>query len=667
MIRQAYFHRKGTYCYFFPTTRLGRRILWDGSNKDGKNFLSYIPPQILESANSVEMKITLSNGSVIQIVGTDHIENVGINPVGCVFSEYSLQSPNAWTFTRPILRENGGWAVFNFTPRGKNHAYDLYQMAKHNEEWYCSKLSVEDTGILSARDIEKEREEGMSEDKIQQEYFCNFDRGVEGAYYAQLLNAAEKDGRIGNVPYDPSVPVDTHWDLGVDDSTAIIFHQSCGNEIHIIDTYEAHGEGLQHYARVLKQKAEENCWVYGAHYGPHDLRVRELGSGARSRLEIARDLGINFEIVPNIQISDGIEHGRNLWPRLWIDRKKCLRFIKAAENYHRQYNEKLNVYSERPLHDWSSHCFTGDTLIWTRSGMQRIMDLPQTGEVMTLNGWSHYECPRITRRNAKLVEVKFQDGTKVKCTPDHLFLTKSGWKSAESLIRGTKIQSCSSPEYNTFNKGCTSFGQMKTTILEAAKSCIEPFGSRLLDQFQKGVTFIIEMVTLSTTDSATLSAWTPQSTCKRTQSTASIIPVSQKLDSKKQKNGIALKLGDDGIQNMQNAQKVGQSGNVSRDNVWYAIKHSIVSFVKAATSRSSVTQTAKPLIIDGVKELKQADDVWCLTVPETEHFSLQNGAVVHNCMDAYRYLAITMNRRRNVGRMSEEDANALESAYYRRK
>lgn len=355
MIRQASCDRIGTYCYFFPTSRLGKRILWDGANKDGRRFIDYIPRQLIRSENSVEMKIELINGSVIQIMGTDKILNVGINPIGCVFSEFSLQDPKSWAFIRPILRENGGWAVFNGTPRGKNHFYDLYIMAKDNPKWFCQKLSIDDTGVLTEEDIEEDRKEGMSENLIQQEFYCNFDQGIDGAFYAKYLMRAELEERICNVPYDPYSLVDTYWDLGVSDSTTIIFVQNIGQEIHIIDSYTNEGEGLNHYANVVAKKAKDNMWQYGDHYAPHDIKVRELGHGAKTRLQMARDLGLNFQIVPKLSIQEGIEMARSMFHKIWIDRKKCGYLIKCLENYHRVYNERLNVYSDRPNHDWSSH------------------------------------------------------------------------------------------------------------------------------------------------------------------------------------------------------------------------------------------------------------------------------------------------------------------------
>lgn len=356
MIKQAFFHRVGLYIYFFPTSRLGRRILWDGKDKQGKRFIDSIPKSIIDGEpNSMEMKVKLKNGSIIQIMGTDNIINVGINPVGCVFSEFSLQDPAAWNLIRPILRENDGWSIFNFTPRGKNHAYDMFHMAKLNKDWFCQKLSIRDTGVLKDEDMQKERDEGMSENLIQQEYYCSFDQGVEGAYYAKFLAQAEIEGRISNVPHDPAAPVDTYWDLGVRDPSVILFVQQVGKEVHIIDSYHNTNEGLNHFISVLREKADKYNWNWGKHYAPHDIAVRELANGAQTRWQTALDLGVRFEKVPNLAIIEGIEMTRNLFPRLWIDANRCKYFLKCVENYHKVYNENYNVYSNQPAHDWSSH------------------------------------------------------------------------------------------------------------------------------------------------------------------------------------------------------------------------------------------------------------------------------------------------------------------------
>jgi len=346
--------RRGYYPYFFPTTAMGRKVLWDGMDRSGFKFMDHIPPQIISNKNNTEMKVTLCNGSIIQILGTDNIDNVGVNPIGCVFSEFSLQSKQGWDLIRPILAENGGWAVFNFTPRGKNHAYDLLRMAQANDAWFAEVLTVDDTGAISQDAIEAERASGMSEDMVQQEFYCSFELGQEGSYYGKYMTTALQEGRICSVPFDPAVQVITVWDLGVGDSTAIWFCQQVGGEVHLIDYYERSGEGLAHYASVLEDKRAEHHWIYQAHYAPHDIEARELNTGL-SRKDYAFQLGIRFSTLPKISIDAGIEAARAVLPRCWFDERNCADGIKALENYRKRYDERHNVYSNVPLHDWASH------------------------------------------------------------------------------------------------------------------------------------------------------------------------------------------------------------------------------------------------------------------------------------------------------------------------
>lgn len=355
------FERVGTYYYLLPTYAQAKKIIWDGIDGSGVKFLDHFPAEIIKSVNNTDMKIELVNGSVFQLIGTDKIDSImGTNPVGCVFSEYSLQNPQAWDLIRPILRENGGWAVFNYTPRGKNHGYDLYQMARNNPEWFCQILTIRDTQkedgspIISEVDIESERAEGMDEDLIQQEYYCSFTAAVTGAYYAKQIQQAEDDGRICRVPYDPKITVDTWWDLGVGDATVIWFTQTVGKEIHVIDYYENNGEGLPHYAKYLQSLP----YVYGTHNAPHDIEARELGTG-KSRLETARTLGIDFKVVANLGVDDGIEAVRGILSRCWFDVDKCKRGLHALREYRKEYDEKKKVFKSYPCHDWSSHTADG--------------------------------------------------------------------------------------------------------------------------------------------------------------------------------------------------------------------------------------------------------------------------------------------------------------------
>ena len=349
--------RKGTYYYLFPTYAQGKKILWDGMDKDGFKFLDHIPAAIRKRVDNQTMLIELVNGSIFQIIGTDNIDSiVGTNPVGCVFSEYSLQEPTAWDYLSPILRENGGWAVFNFTPRGRmNHAFDLYQLAKGDpRNWYCEVLTVDDTHAIDPEGLAQEKREKFEQYGddafFMQEYYCSFDAAIQGAYYANLLRSAEEAGRITSVPYDPRLLVDTWWDLGVGDATAIWFTQSHGNTIRVIDYYEASGEGFPYYAKVLQERG----YVYGTHNGPHDLAVREMGSGV-SRIETAAKLGIKFKVVANISVDDGINAVRMILPICWFDEVKCKQGLNALTNYHHEYDEKRREYKNTPYHDWSSH------------------------------------------------------------------------------------------------------------------------------------------------------------------------------------------------------------------------------------------------------------------------------------------------------------------------
>lgn len=347
----------GVYFYIFPTYSQARKVIWDSLTNDGQRFLDFIPTELIESTNSSEMKIRLKNQSVIQLVGSDNVDSlVGTNPRGVVFSEYALQDPRAYQFIRPILTANGGWCLFISTPRGKNHLWELFQIALHNpNDWYALKLTVDDTHHISIHDIEREKASGeMSEDLILQEYYTSFDMGIEGAYYAKYLDRMRIKGQLSMIPHETGFKTHTCWDIGVRDSTTIIFFQNIGQTVRIIDCYENSKVGLEHYVKILRDRENTNGYVYGKHIGPHDIRVQEFGSGMR-RIDKARQLGINFTIAPDLSLEDGIESVRSCLGKVWIDERACAPLIKALENYRQEYDIKKKVYKSAPLHDWSSH------------------------------------------------------------------------------------------------------------------------------------------------------------------------------------------------------------------------------------------------------------------------------------------------------------------------
>lgn len=363
------FERIGSYWHVFPTYAQGRKAIWDGATNDGRPFLDHFPHDLIHSRHDNEMKIQLKNGSIYQVVGSDEVDKLmGSNPVGLIFSEHSIANPIAWDLTRPIIMSNGGWVVFNFTPRGHNHAYDLLKMAKKNIGWFSQVLTVNETKTVTEAQIQEERDSGMSEPFIQQEYFCSFEAPLIGAYYADQFGAILNEKRITNVPYERKLPVYTSWDIGMDDYTSIWFYQLHYMEIRLIDFYEDCNKALTHYIKIVREKP----YVYETHYAPHDITVREFTTG-KSRIETARNLGIKFRIVQRHDVNDGIDAVRSILSRCWFDEKKCEKGIEALKSYHKEYDDKKQMYNDKPSHDWSSHAADSFRMMaWTvRDGMTK--------------------------------------------------------------------------------------------------------------------------------------------------------------------------------------------------------------------------------------------------------------------------------------------------------
>ena len=341
----------GIYYYLFPTFAQGKKIIWDGIDRDGPLISAHLPPQFIASRNETDMKLVLTNGSIIQIIGTDKYDSIrGTNPIGCVFSEYSEQDPGAWDVIQPILLENGGWAVFVYTPKGNNHSYELFQGAQGDPEWFTQILTIEDTGTMQREDVDKLIAKGMDRDFAAQEFYCSFTGAMAGAYYGHQMEQAQKDGRITTVPYEPRIPVNTAWDLGMDDAMAIWFYQRHGRERRFIRYFENSGEGLPYYIKFLKDQP----YLYGTHFAPHDIEVRELGTG-KSRKEIAQSLGLRFTPIKKMAIENGIEACRMVIPECWFDRDQCAEGLKALRNYSKEYDPTHKIFKARPIHDrWSN-------------------------------------------------------------------------------------------------------------------------------------------------------------------------------------------------------------------------------------------------------------------------------------------------------------------------
>lgn len=355
-------HEKvATYWHMLPEATQARKAIWSAVNPHTgmRRIDEAFPVELRENTNDHEMFIRFKNGSTWQVVGSDNFNSLmGSPPYGIVFSEWSLANPSAWPYIRPILRENKGWAWFLYTPRGKNHGYKTLNLAKEEDDWFAQVLTARDTKVFSGFELDKERKEliqeygeEQGEAIFNQEYLCSFDAAILGAYYGREMMTLEQRGRVSLVAHDPALKVYTAWDLGIDDSTAIWFAQVNGAEVRLIDYYENSGCGLEHYAGILKSKP----YLYEDHLLPHDVQVRELGSG-RSRRETLEGYGIPVTAVEQGRIEDGINASRLLLQKCWFDSKKCENGIEAMKQYQREWDDKSKTFRNRPKHDWTSHC-----------------------------------------------------------------------------------------------------------------------------------------------------------------------------------------------------------------------------------------------------------------------------------------------------------------------
>jgi phage terminase large subunit len=368
-VEKAMCMRSGVYYHFLPTYTQAKKVIWDGKDKEGETFLSNFNAQLFDGdPHQTELKIKYRptthapSGSIYQLIGGDQIDTiVGTNPVGVIFSEFPLMNPKAWDLVRPILRENGGWAIFIFTPRGKNHAYELWEGVKDDPEWYRSHLSILDTRrdapgedggpIMTPADVESEIRAGMSRELANQEFYCSFDGALEGAYYADQLNDAEQQGRINVIDWISSLPVDTAWDLGLDDETAIWFTQTLSpSRVHVIDYVADSNVSLEKWIESLRKFP----YYYGRHYGPHDIEVRDYSTG-QTRLQFAATKGVHFEAQPKLSVEDGIDAARRLIPICYFDKTRAAEGISSLRSYHRAVDEKLGTFKKIPVHNWASH------------------------------------------------------------------------------------------------------------------------------------------------------------------------------------------------------------------------------------------------------------------------------------------------------------------------
>lgn len=343
--------RQSVRCgYIAPYYNQAKAIAWDYV----KHFTAPIPGM---KYNESELRADFPNGARLRLFGADNYDAMrGLYFDSVVLDEPADFPPNAWpTVIRPALADRQGRATFIGTPKGKNDFWDVYANSLKDEKWFSLMIKASETGVLPQSELDDARAT-LGPDRYDQEFECSFEAAILGAYYGKEMRELTEGGRIKKIIPEPGVSVITAWDLGMADTTSIVFAQIIGQEIRIIDYLEESGQGLQYYVKALQDKG----YIYSQHILPHDVKVRELGTGV-SRMETLQSLGVNnIRICPNLQIEDGIQAVRQSLPKVWFAEGKTERLIESLRQYQRDWDERGKTWRGRPRHDWASHgadCF----------------------------------------------------------------------------------------------------------------------------------------------------------------------------------------------------------------------------------------------------------------------------------------------------------------------
>lgn len=375
--------RVGTYWHLLPEAAMARKAIWDAVNPHTgmRRIDEAFPKGIRDITRENEMFIRFKSGSTWQVVGSDNYKSlVGSPPVGITFSEWAKAHPGAWAYLAPILVENGGWALFITTPEGRNHSHAMHEMALRDPEWFAQVLTIEDnirlcreagvTPPISLADVEKNRAEYRAlfgqeagDALIEQEWFCSFSAAILGAYYGKQIEALERAGRVCSLDRIPGYPVNTAWDIGVDDPMAIWVFQIGPGWLHVLDYIEGSNEGFDFYCDWLAERGyvpmrAPDGRLLGADYVPHDARQREPGApGGRTRIQTLFALGRNPVLVPDHKPMDRINAGRQLLalPGTHFDGNRCAQGLEMLRAYKQKWDAGNRVFMKSALHNYASH------------------------------------------------------------------------------------------------------------------------------------------------------------------------------------------------------------------------------------------------------------------------------------------------------------------------
>ena len=387
------------YAYIAPFYSQAKSVAW--------RYLERFSEPVMVKANQSELWVELINGARIRLFGADNPDALRGNFLdGVVLDEMADMKPSVWgEIIRPLLADRLGWATFIGTPKGHNAFYDIYNEATKKPNWYVKVLRADQTMLLPQSELD-DAKASMSENQYEQEFLCSFEAAIMGAYYGQEMRRITDLDRITIIEYDNMFPCHTVWDLGFNDSTAIIWFQTVYGEIRILDHHSSNGQPISFYTGLLAQKEEEYGYKYGTHWLPHDARAKTLASGGKSIIEqIATKIDIkHLKIVPNLSIQDGIQATRLALTRTWFD-NKCVELIECLRQYQREWNDDKKCFNDRPKHDFTSHsadAFRYLAIVWKDEDSpilkdSRIKGLHVGQTDVTLNEmWK--ETPKITHR-----------------------------------------------------------------------------------------------------------------------------------------------------------------------------------------------------------------------------------------------------------------------------
>jgi phage terminase large subunit len=336
------------FAYIAPFRDQAKRVAWD--------YLKYYSRPLWDGGpNESELSVHLLGERKISLFGADNADALrGIYLDGADLDEFGDFRPGVWgNVIRPALADRKGWASFGGTPKGRNEFWEIREIARKDpENWFLLELRASTSGLLDKNELEDARKQ-LTTEQYAQEFECDFSAALPGAYFGKELVIAEREGRIGRVEYDAAVPVYTAWDIGYRDDTAIWWFQVVQNEIHVLDYHASSGQTIDYYAKLVATKP----YRYKTHWLPHDARAKTLASGGKSIIEQLGAL-LDFktlDIVPNLEVQDGIQAARKAIGACWFDDMRCSEGLEALRQYQREYDEDKKAFREKPRHDWTSH------------------------------------------------------------------------------------------------------------------------------------------------------------------------------------------------------------------------------------------------------------------------------------------------------------------------